>query len=129
MLYRARAEFHLTSRIPWTDAASEMRDHLDDLVVALRLQPALGEVVVDGDPARSWVVVELVFHAAKTDPDPEHDARVMLSKAIIDIGGRHEELLPIAEESRAKPRGNAWSGLRTPRWSARVFRLEVMSES
>ena len=129
MLYRARAEFHVSSRYPWTDREDELRDHLDEVVVQLKQKPVVGEIVVDGDPARSWVIVELAFHGEKTDPDPGHDAKVLLSEAISGAGGLHEGLLPIGEEAKVKPKQNAWWGLRTPRWSARAFRLEVVPDT
>jgi hypothetical protein len=129
MLYKARAEFHVGSRIPWTDRESELRDHLDEVVAQLRQQPAVGEVVVDGNPQRSWVAVEVVFHAPKENEDPAHDVKLMLSQAISKSGAMIDGLLSLAEEARVKPNQNAWWGLRTPRWSARAFRLEVVPET
>jgi len=128
VLYRAHAEFLVASRIPWTDRESELRDHLDDVVAQLREQPTVGEIVVDGDPARSWVTVAVVFHSAKERVDPGHDVKVLIAGAISQAGAMFEGLLTLGEEAKVKPKQNAWWGLRTPRWSTRSFRLEVVPE-
>jgi hypothetical protein len=129
MLYRARTEFHVASRIPWTGREAELRRHLDDVVLRLEEHPAIGDIVVDADPERAWVTIELIVHRPRGEPDPEHDVRVMLSDAIVNAGAPHEGLLPLGEESRVRPRQNAWWGLRTPRWSTRAFHMEVTAET
>ena len=113
-LWRVRGVFHVSRRIPWeTDEA--LRPHLDRVVETLRESDAAAEIEVDADLESTRVVLSLTV-VGDGETDRESIARETIARAIRECGGRHDGLLPLAEESRLDSRSGPWSGLRTPTW-------------
>lgn len=115
----ADAEFALTRRVEWSDG-DEIRQHLDEVIDALHESEEVLEVEVDADLSLGRVRMQLVC-AVLPEEDADLCVRRTAAAAIRECGGRHDGLLPLAEESRVKANLNAWSGLRTPRWEPRRF--------
>ena len=119
-LWRAQGDFVVTRRIPWeTDEA--LRPHIDTVLDDLRECDLAAEIEVDADLASARVLLSLTVAVAEDDDgntaDAEVVAREAIAAAIRSNGGRHEELLPLLEESRLETRSRPWAGLRTPLWT------------
>lgn len=119
---RAIADFMLTRRIEWQDAA-ETRRHVDEVVDTLHDFEEVLEVEVEADLSLGRVRMLLVC-AVLPDEDADLCVRRAVAAAIRACGGRHDGLLPLAEESRVKSNVRAWSGLRTPHWEPRRFAVQ-----
>jgi hypothetical protein len=122
--YELAIEFDVTRRIGWSD--DDLGRHIDD--VFERLHQARGMLSIDGtadlDTGRSVIAMR---YTDLLEDDPEHAGRVILGVAIRACGAGHQGLLPFAEEARARPERNQWSGLRTPMWSVRQVTTSEVS--
>jgi hypothetical protein len=87
----------------------------------LRECDSAAEIEVDADLESARVLLSVTVVVAPDDEghigDAEKAAREAIGTAIRANGGRHEELLPILDESRLETRAGPWSGLRIPRWT------------
>lgn len=116
------ADFVLTRRVEWVDG-DEIRRHVDEVVDTLNDYEEVLEVEVDVDLSQGRVRMSLIC-AVLPDEDADLCTRRAAAAAIRQSGGRHDGLLPLAEESRVRANVNAWSGLRTPRWEPRRFAVQ-----
>lgn len=119
-LWRLEGEFVVTRRVPWDDDGAGLRSHIDCVVDSVRSGESAAEIEVDADLETAKVVLTVVVVVGE-DGDGDSIARNQMASAIRDCGGRHEELLPLADESRLEVRAGPWAGLRTPMW--RLFRM------
>jgi len=119
---RAISDFVVTRRVEWEDG-DEIRRHLDEVVDALHDYEEVLEVEVDVDLSQGRVRMSLIC-AVLPDEDADLCVRRAAAAAIRQCGGRHDGLLPLAEEARVRANVNAWSGLRTPRWEPRRFAVQ-----
>ncbi len=111
--YAVSARFVVTRRVPWSDDA--FRDHVDDVVVALRRVDGVSEIAVEVDLASGRTELQLV--GAAPPGDVEEELRRGIGTAIRGCGAMHSGLLPLADEARLRPEvAGQWSGLRVPRW-------------
>ena len=119
-LWRAQGDFVVTRRVPW-ETDEGLRPHIDRVIDDLRECDSAAEIEVDADLASARVLLSLTVVVAEDDEgkigDAEVIARDAIGIAIRGNGGRHEELLPILDESRLENRAGRWSGLRIPRWT------------
>ncbi|MGB9358396.1 MAG: hypothetical protein WCC01_07550 [Acidimicrobiia bacterium] len=119
-----QGEFVVTRRIPW-ETDEGLRPHVDVVLDELRECDAAAEIEVDADLVSARVVLSLTVAVVEDDEgnteDGEVVAREAIASAIRSNGGRHEELLPLGDESRLEIRSGPWAGLRTPLWT--LYRL------
>ena len=119
-LWRAQGDFVVTRRVPW-DTDEGLRPHIDRVVDDLRDCDSAAEIEVDADLASARVLLSVTVVVTHDDEgqlgDAEGIARDAIGTAIRANGGRHEELLPILDESRLEARAGPWAGLRIPRWT------------
>ncbi len=127
-LYKAEAEFSISSRVAWEDREDVIDDHLDVVSTELQEWVEVGSIELDFDRERDRVYVAVVCHIPKSYEDPEATLRAVLGDAIRESGGIHEGLLSLGDESRAKPNQNAWWGLRTLRWKTLAFAVQSQPE-
>lgn len=123
-LWRAEAEFLVSRRVPW-EADEGLRPHIDRVVDALRDCEAAAEIEASADLDSANVVLSITVVVYPDDEGTYDDgdaiARQAISEAIRYNGGRHEDLLPLADEAVLATRSGPWSGLRTPQWA--LFQL------
>jgi hypothetical protein len=119
---QAISDFVVTRRVEWEDG-DEIRRHLDEVVDALHDYEEVLEVEMDVDLSQGRVRMSLIC-AVLPDEDADLCVRRAAAAAIRQGGGRHDGLLPLAEEARVRANVNAWSGLRTPRWEPRRFAVQ-----
>jgi hypothetical protein len=123
-LWRAEAEFLVSRRVPW-EIDEGLRPHIDRVVDALRDCDAAAEIEVNADLETANVTLAITVVVYPDDEGKYDDgdaiARTAISTAIRDNGGRHEDLLPIADEAALDTRSGPWSGLRTPLWALFQF--------
>jgi len=119
-LWRARGDFVVTRRIPW-ETDEGLRPHIDQVIDDLRECDSTAEIEVDADLASARVLLSVTVVVTQDDEghigDAEKVAREAIGTAIRANGGRHEELLPILDESRLETRAGPWSGLKIPLWT------------
>ena len=119
-LWRAQGDFVVTRRVPW-ETDEGLRPHIDRVVDELRECDSAAEIEVDADLASARVLLSVTVAVTENDDgqleDAEPLAREAIGTAIRANGGRHEELLPILDESRLERRAGPWSGLRIPLWT------------
>jgi len=119
-LWRAQGDFVVTRRIPW-ETDDGLRPHVDHVLDELQECDAAAEIEVDADLVSARVLLTLTVAVAEdvhgNTEDAEALAREAIAGAIRASGGRHEELLPLIDESRLDARAGPWSGLRTPLWT------------
>jgi len=119
-LWRARGDFVVTRRIPW-ETDEGLQPHIDAVLDELRECDAAAEIEVNADLASARVVLALTVAVVEDDDGNTEDAEVVAREAIASAirarGGRHEELLPLGDESRLEIRSGRWAGLRTPLWT------------
>jgi hypothetical protein len=118
-LWRATGEFTVSRRVPW-DNDEGLRPHIDRVVDAARGSDATAEIEVDADLESARVALSIIV-VVHEDGDGESIARDHIAAAIRECGGRHDGLLPLADESRLDARMGPFSGLRTPLWT--FFRM------
>ena len=109
----------VSRRIPW-DNDEGLRPHIDRVVDALRDDEAAAEIEVDADLESAHVMLSVIV-VVPEDGDGDAIAREHIAAAIRQCGGRHDGLLPLADESRLETRRGPFSGLRTPMWT--FFRM------
>lgn len=119
-LWRVDGEFTVARRIPWDDDDIGLRPHIDSVVDTIGCGEAAAEIEVNADLETAVVVLSIVV-AVGEDGDGDMIARECIATAIRECGGRHEELLPLVDESRLNVRTGQWSGLKTPMW--KLFRM------
>ena len=119
-LWRAQGDFVVTRRVPW-ETDEGLQPHVDRVVDELRDCEAAAEIEADADLATARVLLAVTVVVPRDDEgqlaDAEKIAREAIGTAIRANGGRHEELLPLADEARLETRVGPWSGLRIPIWT------------
>ena len=119
-LWRAQGNFVVTRRIPW-ETDEGLRPHVDRVLDELRECAAAVEIEGDVDLASARVLLTLTVAVAEDDDGNTEDAEVVareaIARAIRANGGRHEELLPLLDESRLETKTGPWAGLRIPLWT------------
>lgn len=123
-LWRAEAGFLVSRRVPW-ETDEGLRPHIDRVVDALRDCDAAAEIEVNADLETANVVLSITVVVYPDDEGQYEDgdaiARMAISDAIREQGGRHEDLLPLVDEATLETKSGPWSGLRTPLWALFQF--------
>lgn len=116
--FRVEMEFLVDRRVGWEGEQTILRDHLAEVVghVLSDDRVIAADPIVDTETATLDIAIVLT---AAHRAEAERVARTTLAAAIQESGAVHHGLLSLTEESKARPKLNAWSGLRTPQWRHR----------
>jgi hypothetical protein len=116
--FRVEMEFHIGRRVGWEGEQEHLTAHLQSVVAHLGEHDAVEGVQPVVDLATGTLDLVVVV-AADGAAAAERLARTALARSIEEAGAVHHGLLSLKEESLARPKLNAWAGLRTPQWRHR----------
>jgi hypothetical protein len=124
-MYSLECEFDITRRVGWNE--DELGEHIDDVVAFLRQSSDVTgiEITADLENGRTTATIDFASWEMKLR---EH-ATSTVGVAIRAAGGKHQGLLPFAEEAHMKQDGRGWSALKSPTWLLRRAELARDDES
>lgn len=118
--YSLECEFDVTRRIGWSE--DDLGTHIDEVVEYLRQSSDVTAIDVTADLENGRTTVTIDF--ASWEMHLHEHATGTVAVAIRAAGGKHDGLLPFAEEAHLKQDGKGWSALKSPTWLLRRAELK-----
>ncbi len=118
--YSLECEFDVTRRIGWSE--DDLGTHIDEVVEYLRQSSDVTGIDVTADLENGRTTVTIDF--ASWEMHLYEHATGTVAVAIRAAGGKHDGLLPFAEEAHLKQTAAGWSALRSPTWLLRRAELK-----
>jgi hypothetical protein len=113
--YSLECEFDVTRRIGWSE--DDLGTHIDEVIEYLRQSSEVTAIEATADLENGRTNVTIAF--ASWEMNLYEHATGTAAVAIRAAGGKHDGLLPFAEEAHLKQDGKGWSALKSPTWLLR----------